>query len=76
MNGSNLKTTVAKGNAFRDLVASMLDAAGFVAETETRSGSKGSMSGGGERTWTGRSNTSSRPGTVPGQLVSMNAVSS
>jgi hypothetical protein len=36
MNGSDFQTTVAKGNAFRDLVASMLDAAGFVAEPETR----------------------------------------
>jgi hypothetical protein len=30
------ETTTEKGNAFRDLVASMLEAAGFVAETETR----------------------------------------
>jgi hypothetical protein len=30
------ESTIAKGNAFRDLVASMLEAAGFVAETETR----------------------------------------
>lgn len=30
------KTTIEKGNAFRDLVASMLECAGFVAETETR----------------------------------------
>ena len=36
MNGSDSKTSTAKGNAFRDLVASMLDAAGFVAEPETR----------------------------------------
>src|SRR5262249_54215785 len=36
MNSSDSKTSTAKGNAFRDLVASMLDAAGFVAEPETR----------------------------------------
>jgi Restriction endonuclease len=30
------KTTIERGNTFRDLVASMLEAAGFVAETETR----------------------------------------
>jgi hypothetical protein len=31
-----MTTTIKKGNTFRDLVASMLEAAGFVAETETR----------------------------------------
>src|SRR5947209_3331980 len=36
MAGSEVETKVEKGNAFRDLVASMLDAAGFVAEAETR----------------------------------------
>jgi hypothetical protein len=36
MAGSEVESKVEKGNAFRDLVASMLDAAGFVAEAETR----------------------------------------
>jgi len=36
MAGSDVESKVEKGNAFRDLVASMLDAAGFVAEAETR----------------------------------------
>src|SRR5436305_3738322 len=36
MNGPDFKTAVQKGNAFRDLIASMLEAAGFAAETETR----------------------------------------
>jgi hypothetical protein len=36
MTDSEVETRVEKGNAFRDLVASMLDAAGFVAEAETR----------------------------------------
>jgi restriction endonuclease len=31
-----MTTTIQKGDSFRDLVASMLEAAGFVAETETR----------------------------------------
>jgi hypothetical protein len=31
-----MTTTTEKGNAFRDLVVSMLEAAGFVAETEVR----------------------------------------
>jgi hypothetical protein len=36
MSISESETTIQKGNAFRDLVASMLEAAGFSAETETR----------------------------------------
>src|SRR5262249_2346413 len=31
-----MTTTIQKGDTFRDLVASMLEAAGFIAETETR----------------------------------------
>jgi hypothetical protein len=31
-----MTSTIEKGNTFRNLVASMLEAAGFVAETETR----------------------------------------
>jgi hypothetical protein len=31
-----MTSTIEKGNTFRDLVASMLEAASFVAETETR----------------------------------------
>jgi hypothetical protein len=36
MNTNDSPTTIERGNAFRDLVASMLAAAGFVAETEAR----------------------------------------
>ena len=53
-------STLSKGNAFRDLVASMLEAAGFVAETEVRESFKKVDVGGGAKTWMASLDTLSR----------------